>query len=228
MAKPFSSFCAAMKIHMTEATQNKLSSDNTYNIVPRGEVVVKGKGRMNTYFLLAKNGNVRDQCSTTHAIKCQQCDIPLVRCNERNKHEDRETKNESTIKETNIETNEKALCFRAPQQGNSSSTMRTDESVLLHKKNMLQYDKSSEYSNNFTNKNQYKKYFHNDKSHMASLWVTNPHDKETSVTQFLNDCSTNAGLQTNVSQASVSSESLCDEKNDHSTLAAHITSTTAW
>ena len=50
-----------MKIHISEATKELLSSNN-YNIVERGKIEVKGKGTMKTYFVLnkkGKNGNIQ-------------------------------------------------------------------------------------------------------------------------------------------------------------------------
>ncbi|XP_072175198.1 uncharacterized protein [Diadema setosum] len=50
------------KIHISETTYQALSSDETYVLEKRGEVQIKGKGLMTTYWLIARNdyGEVND------------------------------------------------------------------------------------------------------------------------------------------------------------------------
>lgn len=48
-----------MKIHISEDSANILSRFGTFIIEPRGQVEIKGKGLMQTYWLLGK----RDQLS---------------------------------------------------------------------------------------------------------------------------------------------------------------------
>ncbi|RWS29530.1 Atrial natriuretic peptide receptor 1-like protein [Leptotrombidium deliense] len=41
----------AMKIHISEETKQILDQFNSFKIVPRGEIDIKGKGLMTTYWL---------------------------------------------------------------------------------------------------------------------------------------------------------------------------------
>uniref|UniRef100_T1GFS6 Guanylate cyclase domain-containing protein n=1 Tax=Megaselia scalaris TaxID=36166 RepID=T1GFS6_MEGSC len=41
---------------MSEVTRNKLAAAGGYSIEPRGPIEIKGKGMMNTYWLLGKKG----------------------------------------------------------------------------------------------------------------------------------------------------------------------------
>lgn len=43
-----------MKIHISEDSANILSRFDNFNIEPRGQVDIKGKGPMNTYWLTGK------------------------------------------------------------------------------------------------------------------------------------------------------------------------------
>ncbi|XP_076472065.1 atrial natriuretic peptide receptor 2-like [Babylonia areolata] len=45
-----------MKIHMSQQSHDKLINNAGYHIEPRGEITVKGKGSMFTYFLAGKDG----------------------------------------------------------------------------------------------------------------------------------------------------------------------------
>ena len=46
---------SASRIHMSEATCNRLEAAGGYNIEPRGPIEIKGKGLMNTFWLLGKS-----------------------------------------------------------------------------------------------------------------------------------------------------------------------------
>ena len=45
---------AAMKIHLSNATYAELSKHQVYAMTHRGEIPIKGKGLMNTYWLDSK------------------------------------------------------------------------------------------------------------------------------------------------------------------------------
>lgn len=47
---------AAWRIHLSEATKNRLELAGGYQIEYRGPTEVKGKGTMDTYWLLGKAG----------------------------------------------------------------------------------------------------------------------------------------------------------------------------
>lgn len=47
---------SSWRIHMSEVTRNKLAAAGGYSIEPRGPIEIKGKGMMNTYWLLGKKG----------------------------------------------------------------------------------------------------------------------------------------------------------------------------
>lgn len=44
------------RIHLSEATRDRLEKAGGYHIEPRGGIDIKGKGKMNTYWLLGKKG----------------------------------------------------------------------------------------------------------------------------------------------------------------------------
>lgn len=46
----------ASRIHLSEATRDRLEKAGGYHIEPRGGIDIKGKGMMNTYWLLGKKG----------------------------------------------------------------------------------------------------------------------------------------------------------------------------
>jgi len=46
----------SMKIHISESTCQALKAAGGYHIQPRGEIQIKGKGKMNTFFLTGKDG----------------------------------------------------------------------------------------------------------------------------------------------------------------------------
>ncbi|XP_077313864.1 atrial natriuretic peptide receptor 1-like [Lithobates pipiens] len=55
------------KIHISSATYQELIIDNAYEIEPRGEIEVKGKGKMKTYWLLGnKNYSVQNDSLVCH------------------------------------------------------------------------------------------------------------------------------------------------------------------
>ncbi|XP_039210960.1 uncharacterized protein LOC120313282 isoform X1 [Crotalus tigris] len=55
------------KIHISSATYQALLEDDTYDIQPRGEIEVKGKGKMKTYWLLGnKNYSVQNDSLVCH------------------------------------------------------------------------------------------------------------------------------------------------------------------
>ncbi|XP_040182025.1 uncharacterized protein LOC120915519 isoform X2 [Rana temporaria] len=57
----------AQKIHISSATYQELIIDNAYEIEPRGEIEVKGKGKMKTYWLLGnKNYSVQNDSLVCH------------------------------------------------------------------------------------------------------------------------------------------------------------------
>ena len=56
---------SALKIHISESTKKILDSFDTFVTEPRGEIPIKGKGTMNTYWLISEKGS--DICS---AIEC--------------------------------------------------------------------------------------------------------------------------------------------------------------
>lgn len=47
-----------MKIHISEDSANILSKFGIFNIEPRGQVEIKGKGMMSTYWLTGKLSHV--------------------------------------------------------------------------------------------------------------------------------------------------------------------------
>ncbi|XP_031621510.1 uncharacterized protein LOC116339642 [Contarinia nasturtii] len=47
---------SSSRIHLSEATRDRLEKAGGYNIEPRGGIDIKGKGIMNTYWLLGKKG----------------------------------------------------------------------------------------------------------------------------------------------------------------------------
>lgn len=47
---------SSWRIHLSEATRELLEKAGGYNLEPRGLVDIKGKGLMNTYWLLGKKG----------------------------------------------------------------------------------------------------------------------------------------------------------------------------
>ncbi|KAK7884470.1 hypothetical protein WMY93_027593 [Mugilogobius chulae] len=59
--------CAAQKIHISSETYLALVKDNAYEIQLRGEVDVKGKGKMSTYWLVGhKNYSVQNDSLVCH------------------------------------------------------------------------------------------------------------------------------------------------------------------
>lgn len=46
---------SALKIHVSEATRQVLLEFSCFQLQLRGEIEVKGKGRMRTYWLLGEN-----------------------------------------------------------------------------------------------------------------------------------------------------------------------------
>ena len=44
-----------MKIQVSEATYAELKKGGGFKFIPRGEIDVKGKGKMSTYFLIGKD-----------------------------------------------------------------------------------------------------------------------------------------------------------------------------
>ncbi|KAL3281129.1 hypothetical protein HHI36_004351, partial [Cryptolaemus montrouzieri] len=51
---------AAWRIHLSEATKEKLAKAGGYHLEYRGPTEVKGKGTMHTYWLLGKDGFDKD------------------------------------------------------------------------------------------------------------------------------------------------------------------------
>lgn len=47
---------SSWRIHLSEATRERLEKAGGYHIEPRGGIEIKGKGLMNTYWLLGKKG----------------------------------------------------------------------------------------------------------------------------------------------------------------------------
>ena len=47
--------CAALKIHVSEATRQVLQEFSCFQLQLRGEIEMKGKGRMRTYWLLGED-----------------------------------------------------------------------------------------------------------------------------------------------------------------------------
>ena len=47
---------SSWRIHMSESTRDRLVRAGGYNIESRGLIEIKGKGLMNTYWLLGKKG----------------------------------------------------------------------------------------------------------------------------------------------------------------------------
>ena len=47
---------SSWRIHLSEATRDRLEKAGGYHIEPRGGIEIKGKGLMNTYWLLGKKG----------------------------------------------------------------------------------------------------------------------------------------------------------------------------
>lgn len=47
---------SSWRIHMSEQTRDLLEKAGRYHIEPRGSIEIKGKGLMNTYWLLGKKG----------------------------------------------------------------------------------------------------------------------------------------------------------------------------
>lgn len=52
LAAPGSSW----RIHLSEATRERLVQAGGYELEPRGPIEIKGKGLMHTYWLLGKSG----------------------------------------------------------------------------------------------------------------------------------------------------------------------------
>ena len=46
-----------MKIHISQTTYEHLKAANQYRLTPRGEIPIKGKGTMTTYWLDGKDSN---------------------------------------------------------------------------------------------------------------------------------------------------------------------------
>ncbi|XP_056398417.1 uncharacterized protein LOC130293588 isoform X2 [Hyla sarda] len=60
-------YLVAQKIHISSATYQVLLIDNAYEIEPRGEIEVKGKGKMKTYWLIGnKNYSVQNDSLVCH------------------------------------------------------------------------------------------------------------------------------------------------------------------
>lgn len=49
--------CAALKIHVSAATRDVLLEFNCFQLELRGEIDVKGKGKMTTYWLLGESNS---------------------------------------------------------------------------------------------------------------------------------------------------------------------------
>jgi guanylate cyclase 2F len=47
---------SSWRIHMSQTTCDRLEQTGGYIIEPRGPIEIKGKGKMNTYWLLGKKG----------------------------------------------------------------------------------------------------------------------------------------------------------------------------
>lgn len=47
---------SSWRIHLSESTRDRLEKAGGYTIEPRGPIEIKGKGLMNTYWLLGKKG----------------------------------------------------------------------------------------------------------------------------------------------------------------------------
>lgn len=47
---------SASRIHLSEVTRDRLEKPGGYHLEPRGGIEIKGKGLMNTYWLLGKKG----------------------------------------------------------------------------------------------------------------------------------------------------------------------------
>lgn len=47
---------SSWRIHLSEATRDRLERAGGYYLEPRGPIEIKGKGLMNTYWLLGKQG----------------------------------------------------------------------------------------------------------------------------------------------------------------------------
>lgn len=47
---------SSSRIHLSEMTRDRLEKAGGYHIEPRGGIEIKGKGLMNTYWLLGKKG----------------------------------------------------------------------------------------------------------------------------------------------------------------------------
>lgn len=52
----FESPGSSWRIHLSEATRERLEKAGGYHIEPRGGIEIKGKGLMNTYWLSGKKG----------------------------------------------------------------------------------------------------------------------------------------------------------------------------
>lgn len=50
-----------MKIHISEDSADILQRFGTFNIEPRGQIEIKGKGLMNTYWLSGKTAAMQQQ-----------------------------------------------------------------------------------------------------------------------------------------------------------------------
>ena len=57
----------ALKIHISESTKLILDSFETFVTEPRGEIPIKGKGTMNTYWLCSERSGTYGACN---AIEC--------------------------------------------------------------------------------------------------------------------------------------------------------------
>lgn len=53
--RPCSCVCAALKIHVSAATRDVLQEFNCFQLELRGDIEVKGKGKMTTYWLLGES-----------------------------------------------------------------------------------------------------------------------------------------------------------------------------
>ncbi|XP_037038134.1 uncharacterized protein LOC119075714 isoform X2 [Bradysia coprophila] len=84
---------SSWRIHLSEATRDRLERAGGYYLEPRGPIEIKGKGLMNTYWLLGKMGfdkvlptpppiGLDEHLSKTSQIKSQQKATPSVSANQ--------------------------------------------------------------------------------------------------------------------------------------------------